>query len=103
MDAPKSRSLWQKARRLTTNAPPLQNVTKPAVLNANRELDNRSLNSKQEITQLRDDKTAQQKTMNPATIGGINKLPEDEKQAIYARYIPKELIEKFKLPALANH
>jgi hypothetical protein len=41
--------------------------------------------------------------MNPSTIGGINKLPEDEKRAIYARYIPKELIEKFNLPALAAH
>jgi len=41
--------------------------------------------------------------MNPSTIGGINKLPEDEKRAIYARYIPKELIEKFNLPSLASH
>ena len=38
--------------------------------------------------------------MSPSTIGGINKLPEDEKRGIYARYIPKELIEKFRLPAL---
>lgn len=35
--------------------------------------------------------------MTPSTIGGINKLPEDEKRAIYGRYIPKELIEKFGL------
>ena len=41
--------------------------------------------------------------MHPSTIGGINKLPEDEKRAIYARYIPKELIEKFNLPSLADH
>jgi hypothetical protein len=41
--------------------------------------------------------------MNPSTIGGINKLPEDEKRAIYARYIPKELIQKFNLPSLAEH
>jgi len=41
--------------------------------------------------------------MNPSTIGGINKLPENEKRAIYARYIPKELIEKFNLPALTGH
>ena len=36
--------------------------------------------------------------MTPSTIGGINKLPEDEKRAIYGRYIPKELIRKFNLP-----
>jgi hypothetical protein len=36
--------------------------------------------------------------MHPSTIGGINKLSEDEKRAIYARYIPKELIQKFDLP-----
>lgn len=36
--------------------------------------------------------------MTPSTIGGINKLPEDEKRTIYGRYIPKELIEKFNLP-----
>lgn len=41
--------------------------------------------------------------MLPSTIGGINKLPEDEKRAIYARYIPKELIEKFNLPDLTNN
>ena len=36
--------------------------------------------------------------MQPSTIGGINKLPENEKRAIYGRYIPKELIRKFNLP-----
>src|SRR5215208_3312650 len=41
--------------------------------------------------------------MNPSTIGGINKLPEPEKRAIYARYIPKELIERFSLPELTQH
>ncbi|MGZ9234434.1 MAG: hypothetical protein ACXW4E_02830 [Anaerolineales bacterium] len=41
--------------------------------------------------------------MQPSTIGGINKLPESEKRAIYARYVPKELIQKFNLPELANH
>jgi len=41
--------------------------------------------------------------MQPSTIGGINKLPEPEKRAVYARYIPKELIEKFKLPELIGH
>jgi len=40
--------------------------------------------------------------MQPSTIGGINKLPEKEKRAIYARYIPKELIEKFNLADLVN-
>ena len=40
--------------------------------------------------------------MQPSTIGGINKLPENEKRAIYARYIPKELIEKFNLSDLTN-
>lgn len=41
--------------------------------------------------------------MTPSTIGGINKLPEHEKRAIYARYIPKELIQKFSLPELTAH
>jgi hypothetical protein len=42
--------------------------------------------------------------MTPSTIGGINKLPEQEKRAIYARYIPKELNQRFNLPELAqNH
>ena len=41
--------------------------------------------------------------MNPSTIGGINKLPENEKRAIYARYIPKELLQKFNLPDLTNN
>ncbi len=36
--------------------------------------------------------------MNPSTIGGINRLPEDEKRGIYARYIPKSLLERFNLP-----
>jgi hypothetical protein len=40
--------------------------------------------------------------MPPSTIGGINKLPEEEKRAIYARYIPKELTEKFDLPELTS-
>ena len=41
--------------------------------------------------------------MNPSTIGGINKLPENEKRAIYARYIPKDLIQKFNLPKLLEN
>jgi hypothetical protein len=40
--------------------------------------------------------------MHPFTIGGINKLPEAEKRAIYARYIPNELIQKFSLPKLGD-
>lgn len=40
--------------------------------------------------------------MYPSTIGGINKLSEDEKRAIYARYIPKELIERFNLSNLTD-
>jgi len=36
--------------------------------------------------------------MPPSTIGGINRLPESEKCAIYARYIPKQLLERFNLP-----
>ena len=40
--------------------------------------------------------------MQPSTIGGVNKLPEPEKRAIYARYIPKELTEKFSLPELTG-
>jgi hypothetical protein len=41
--------------------------------------------------------------MNPSTIGGINKLSENEKRAIYARYIPKDLIQKFNLPTLLEN
>ncbi len=35
-----------------------------------------------------------------STIGSINLLPEAEKRAIYSRMIPKELLERFQLPAL---
>ena len=41
--------------------------------------------------------------MQPSTIGGINKLPEEEKRTIYARYIPRELTEKFNLPHLTEN
>lgn len=44
-----------------------------------------------------------QTIMQQSTIGGINRLPEKEKRAIYARYIPKELIERFNLPDLSEH
>jgi hypothetical protein len=40
--------------------------------------------------------------MQPFTIGGINQLPEAEKRAIYARYIPEELMERFDLSALTD-
>jgi len=40
--------------------------------------------------------------MLPSTIGGINKLSEQEKREIYSRYIPRELIEKFNLGDLAH-
>jgi len=41
--------------------------------------------------------------MTPSTIGGINKLPEDEKRSIYARYIPQELIDKFNLTDITEN
>jgi acetoin utilization protein AcuC len=40
--------------------------------------------------------------MTPSTIGGINQLDEQEKRAIYARYIPEDLKQKFNLTDLAN-
>lgn len=36
--------------------------------------------------------------MQPSTIGGVNRLPEAEKRAIYTRYIPHQLLERFNLP-----
>ena len=41
--------------------------------------------------------------MNPSTIGGINRRPEHEKRAIYARYIPDELLQKFNLHELTEN
>ena len=38
--------------------------------------------------------------MGPSTIGGINRLPEEEKQKIYRQVIPKALLERFGLPDL---
>jgi hypothetical protein len=46
---------------------------------------------------------AQNQIMTPSTIGGINKLPEQQKREIYSRYIPQELIEKFQLGDLAHN
>lgn len=40
--------------------------------------------------------------MPPSTIGGINRLPNPEKRALYARYIPQELLEKYNLPPLTS-
>ena len=40
--------------------------------------------------------------MPPSTIGGINLLPEAEKRAMYARYIPPALLERFNLPPLTS-
>jgi hypothetical protein len=38
--------------------------------------------------------------MAVSTIGSINRLPDAEKQAIYVRYVPKELSKRFHLPDL---
>jgi len=38
----------------------------------------------------------------PFTIGGINLLPEPEKRAIYSRYIPSALLEKYNIPPLTS-
>ena len=35
--------------------------------------------------------------MPPSTISGINRLPEAEKRAVYARIVPPELLERFSL------
>ncbi|NTU57174.1 MAG: hypothetical protein HGA79_13080 [Anaerolineales bacterium] len=40
---------------------------------------------------------------SPSTIGGINKLPENEKRKIYARYIPPELIKRYNLPDIVHN
>jgi hypothetical protein len=40
--------------------------------------------------------------MPPSTIGGINLLPEPEKRAIYSRYIPTLLLEKYNIPPLTS-
>lgn len=36
---------------------------------------------------------------SPSTIGGINRLPEEEKRKIYSRVIPPQLLDRFNLPA----
>ena len=40
--------------------------------------------------------------MHPSTIGGINQLAESEKRAIYARYIPDSLLNKYNIPSLTS-
>ena len=40
--------------------------------------------------------------MGPSTIGGINLLNDAAKFEIYSRAIPKELIERFNIPALES-
>jgi hypothetical protein len=40
--------------------------------------------------------------MPPSTIGGINLLSEAEKRAIYSRYIPALLLEKYNIPPLTS-
>lgn len=40
--------------------------------------------------------------MPPSTIGGINLLPDPEKRAIYAKYIPQDLLDKFNIPPLTS-
>jgi hypothetical protein len=37
--------------------------------------------------------------MLPSTIGGINRLPEEEKRKIYSQIIPQPLLDRFNLPA----
>lgn len=38
-----------------------------------------------------------------STISGINRLPEAEKQAVYSRLIPPELLERFQIPTDYSH
>ncbi len=40
--------------------------------------------------------------MPPSTIGGINLLSEAEKRAMYARYIPPALLERYNIPPLTS-
>jgi len=38
--------------------------------------------------------------MPPSTIGGINRLPDEEKREIYSQVIPPQLLDRFNLPAV---
>ena len=40
--------------------------------------------------------------MPPSTISGINRLPDNEKRSLYARYIPSELLNIFNIPPLTS-
>ncbi len=40
-------------------------------------------------------KPLEKRSPHPSTIGGINRLPEAQKRAVYARVIPPELLEKY--------
>ncbi len=40
--------------------------------------------------------------MSPSTIGGINLLPDPEKRALYAKYIPQALLDRFEIPPLTS-
>ena len=40
--------------------------------------------------------------MTPSTIGGINLLTEAEKRAIYARYVPDAILERFNIPSFES-
>lgn len=40
--------------------------------------------------------------MSPFTISGINLLPEPEKRALYAKYIPQALLDRFNIPPLTS-
>src|SRR5690348_12250605 len=93
MGEPRSRSHWQRVRRRMTSVPPLPSETKRAAQNESRGFDSSIAPG-----------TAMGagEIMGPSTIGGINKLPEEEKRAIYSRYVPRELIEKFGLPPLID-
>jgi hypothetical protein len=43
------------------------------------------------------------KLKNPSTIGGISRLADEEKRAIYSRVLPSELLEKFEIdPSLVD-
>ena len=37
---------------------------------------------------------------SPSTIGGINRLPEEEKRKTYSQVIPPKLLDRFNLPAI---
>ena len=44
-------------------------------------------------------KRSKKASYRPSTIGGINRLSDEEKRAIYARVIPIKLLEKYRIPS----